>query len=120
MPLLGTMLQPFGFAYRYDDEHADGVCLNMTGFRLAEEWEHSPDSRARDVQPLYTEDAMLDEIRRLQAQLAKQAGLLPSLQAIIDACDRCVLDDNVSLIDEFSEAIEQQARYALAMAKAAD
>jgi len=53
--------------------------------------------------------------------LAKQRDeLLLMLEQIIGACDRCVEDDNISLIDEFTEEMEQAARATIARVKAAE
>jgi len=53
--------------------------------------------------------------------LAKQRDeLLLMLEQIIGACDRCVEDDNISLIDEFTEEMEQAARGTIARIKAAE
>lgn len=45
---------------------------------------------------------------------AREQRLVAALQAIIDACDRCGGDDDKSLVDEFTQEMEDAARAALA------
>lgn len=51
---------------------------------------------------------------QMKAEAIQQRDQLrAALAAIIKACDACEADDNKSLVDEFTEEIEQQARAAL-------
>ncbi len=56
------------------------------------------------------------EVDANAALMATAPRLLKALQAIIGACDRCELSDDVSLIDEFTEEMENEAREAIAQA----
>jgi hypothetical protein len=57
-------------------------------------------------------------LNRLESLEAENADLLKCLKDIIGACDRCVQSDDVSLIDEFTDEIEQAAREAILRAEA--
>jgi hypothetical protein len=49
--------------------------------------------------------------------IAAAPEMFEALEAIIAACDRCEQIEKASLIDEFTEEIEQAARAAFAKAK---
>lgn len=50
------------------------------------------------------------------ALISAAPEMLEALQEIIAACDKCAWSDNLSIVDEFTEEIENKARAAITKA----
>lgn len=57
-----------------------------------------------------------EELEEIATLMAAAPELLEALQMIIAACDACGKDDDKSLIDEFTQKMEDKARAAIAKA----
>ncbi len=56
------------------------------------------------------------EVDANAALMSASPNLYKALKAIIDACDRCIQHENLSIVDEFTEDMEAEARQALTKA----